>query len=97
MEYSNLVTQSRNLGLFGSAGLKRRADQRNKCDENRTHLESDDNLTNGRNVCVISPQQTLVSLVVAAVEAVEKWKALLAFQAERLFHGPLYVVPTGWC
>jgi hypothetical protein len=38
-----------------------------------------------------------VSLVVAAVEAVEKWKALLAFQAERLFHGPLYVVPTGWC
>ena len=36
-----------------------------------------------------------MSLVVAAVEAVEKWKALLAFQAKRLFYGPLYAVPTG--
>jgi DNA polymerase-4 len=33
------------------------ASERNKCDENRTHLESDDNLRNGRNVCVISPDE----------------------------------------
>jgi len=37
--------------------LKRRADQGNKCNENRTHLESDDNLPNGRNVCVINPDE----------------------------------------
>jgi hypothetical protein len=54
MENSELVTQSRNLGLHGRAGLKRRADQGNKCDENRTHLESDDNLSNGRNVFLIN-------------------------------------------
>jgi hypothetical protein len=47
------VTQSHNLGVHGSAGLKRRADERNKRNENRTHLESDDNLTNGRNVRII--------------------------------------------
>jgi hypothetical protein len=35
----------RNLGLHRRAGPKRRADQGNKCDENRTHLESDDNLS----------------------------------------------------
>jgi hypothetical protein len=57
LENSQLVTQRHNLGLHSSAGLKRRADQGNKCDENRTHLESDDNLTNDRNVCVISPDQ----------------------------------------
>jgi hypothetical protein len=49
LENSELVTQSRNLGLHRRAGLKRRADQGNKCDENRTHLESDDNLSNRRN------------------------------------------------
>jgi len=30
----------RNLGLLGSAGLKRRANQCKKCDENRTHREN---------------------------------------------------------
>jgi len=57
LENSELVTQSRNLGLHSSAGLKRGADQSNKCDENRTHLESDDNLSNRRNVCVINPDE----------------------------------------
>jgi len=59
LENSELVTQSRNLGLHSSAGLKRRADQGNKCDENRTHLESDDNLSNRRNVFLISPDEVL--------------------------------------
>ena len=45
LENSELVTQSRDLGLHRRAGPKRRADQGNKCDENRTHLESDDNLS----------------------------------------------------
>jgi hypothetical protein len=35
-----------------------------------------------------SPQQTLVELsAIFVVVAVEKWKALCAFQAQRLFHG----------
>jgi hypothetical protein len=35
-----------------------------------------------------SPQQTLAELsLIAAVVAVEKWKAFRAFQAQRLFHG----------
>ena len=37
--------------------------------------------------------QTLVSLFTAAVEAVGKWKAQLAFQAQRLFHGLLTLRP----
>ena len=42
-----------------------------------------------------SPQQTLLSLVSAAVEAVGKWKAHLAFQAQRLFHGLSYAAAIG--
>jgi hypothetical protein len=42
-----------------------------------------------------SPQQTLVSLVSAAVEAVGKWTAHLAFQAQRLFHGLSYAAAIG--
>ena len=57
MENGDLVTQSRNLGLLGSAGLKRRAGQRKKCDENGTHRENDDDLTNGRKVCVFNPDE----------------------------------------
>src|SRR5215831_903293 len=34
-----------------------KADQGNKCDENRTHLESDDNLSNRRNVFLINPDE----------------------------------------
>jgi hypothetical protein len=35
-----------------------------------------------------SPQQTVVELLLTfVVEAVEKWKAFCAFQAQRLFHG----------
>jgi hypothetical protein len=37
-----------------------------------------------------SPQQTLVELFLTpVVVAVEKWKALCAFQAQRLFHGSI--------
>jgi hypothetical protein len=57
LENGDLVTQSRNLGRLGSAGLKRRADRRKKCDENRTHRENHDDLPNGRNVCVINPDE----------------------------------------
>jgi hypothetical protein len=49
----SLTTQSRNLGLMGSAGLKRRAQQRKKCNESRIHRESDDDLTSGQNVSVL--------------------------------------------
>ncbi len=55
MENGDLVMQSRNLGLLGSACLKRRAGQRKKCDENRTHCEDD--VTNGRKVCVFNPDE----------------------------------------
>jgi hypothetical protein len=57
LENSELVTQSRNLGLHSRKGSKRRANQGNKCDENRTHLESDDNLSNRRNVFLINPDE----------------------------------------
>jgi len=57
LENGDLVTQSRNLGLLGSAGLKCRAGQRKKCDENRTHCEDDDDLTNGPKVCVFNPDE----------------------------------------
>jgi hypothetical protein len=57
LQNSELVTESNNLGLHSRARLKRRADQSNKCDENSTHLESDDNLPNGRNACVINPDE----------------------------------------
>jgi hypothetical protein len=56
-DFGPVVTQSRNLGLLGSVGLKSRADQRKKCDENRTHRESNDDLTNGRNVCAFTPDE----------------------------------------
>src|SRR5271157_1670079 len=36
-------------------GSETSSDQRNKCDEKRTHLESDDNLAIGRNVRIIGP------------------------------------------
>jgi len=57
LENGDLVTQSRNLGLLGSAGLKRRAEQRKKCDENRTHRENDNDLTNGCKVCGFNPDE----------------------------------------
>jgi len=57
LENGDLVTQSRNLGLLGSAALKRRAGQRKKCDENGTHRENDDDLTNRRKVCTFNPDE----------------------------------------
>ena len=46
MERGDLVAQSGDLGLLGGAGLKYRGKQSEQGNEDRTHCENDDDLTN---------------------------------------------------
>ena len=46
LEHGDLVAQSGDLGLLGGASLKRRGKQSEQCNEDRTHRENDDDLTN---------------------------------------------------
>ena len=46
LEHGDLVAQSGDLSLLGGAGLKCRCKQSEQGDEDRTHCENDDDLTN---------------------------------------------------
>jgi len=48
LEHGDLVAQSGDLGLLCGAGLKCRGKQSEQGNEDRTHCENDDDLTNDR-------------------------------------------------
>ena len=57
LEDGDLMTQSKDFDLLCGAGPECRGEHSQKGDENRAHCGNDDDLTNGRNPCRLSPDR----------------------------------------